>query len=529
MKFWKWSLMAMTVLMVLLPLSAMSGEANAREAPIAMMLDGQALASDVAPYVTSGTALVPLRVISNGIGASVVWNQTSKSVTIQKDGSTIKLTLGKKTATVNGGSVTLDVPLQAVAGRTMAPLRFVGEHLGLTVSWNQAARVITLTTPGWENGGGSGNLTGSNSLRGAWIASVMNLDWPSSLSKGNEEMQKQEYTRLLDDLQAAGINAVFLQVRPAADALYRSSLIPWSQYLTGNQGKDPGYDPLAFVIEETHKRGMQFHAWFNPFRATASGSDSSKLASNHVSVQHPEWIIDQGGKLYINPGIPAARQHIIDAVMEVVDQYDIDGVHLDDYFYPHESDSDPFEDDLAFKEYNPKGFQTKGDWRRDNINTFVRDLDQSIHGAKPQVSFGISPFGIWRNSSADPTGSDTSGTPAYDNMYADARTWIQNGYIDYIAPQVYWSFDNTVAAYNKVVDWWANEVSGTSVKLYIGHAPYKIGSPQKGWQTAQEIIDQLKYNERYDQIQGSIFYNASHLRKNPLGLIELLRTYYGLN
>ncbi|WP_138493053.1 family 10 glycosylhydrolase [Paenibacillus pinistramenti] len=539
MIFWKKALMALSLLLLMISVTGMADKpAAASDTPITMKLDGMLLTSEVAPYIKSNTTLVPLRVISDGIGASVQWNGTEKKVTISQSGTTIVLTLGSRTAIVGGSTATLDVALQSVSGRTMVPLRFVSEELGLNVNWNQTTRVITLTSPGWTSGssnssgssGTSDELAASNSLRGAWIASVSNLDWPSSASRGNESKQKQEFTAQLDKLQAEGINAVFVQVRPSADALYPSSLVPWSQVLTGTPGKDPGYDPLAFMIEEAHKRGMEFHAWFNPFRVTTSGTDTSKLAAASVAREHPAWIVKESGKLFLNPGIPDARQHIIDVIMEVVNNYDIDGVHLDDYFYPSdETTSNPFDDSAAFKAYNTGGFKTKADWRRSNINTFVHDLGSAVHSAKPQLAFGISPSGIWRNQSTDPTGSATSGRSAYDTEYADARTWILGRYIDYIAPQVYWSFDTAAAPYDKVVSWWANEVNGTGVNLYIGMAPYKISSPEKGWQSAQELIDQLKYNEQFSQIQGSIFYRSSSLLASPLGLTDLLKAYYGVN
>ena len=206
--------------------------------------------------------------------------------------------------------------------------------------------------------------------------------------------------------------------------------------LTGTNGKAPDYDPLSFMIEETHKRGMAFHAWFNPFRANTD-TLTDKLDPNHVVKQHPEWIVDANKMQYINPGIPEARQHIIDTIMEVVDNYDIDGVHLDDYFYPA---SGVFNDDVTFKIYNSNHIATLADWRRDNINEFVRQLGESIHRSKPQVSYGISPFGVWRNKSMYDLGSDTKASvTAYDNMYADVRTWILKGWVDYVVPQIYWS------------------------------------------------------------------------------------------
>ncbi|GGA22264.1 family 10 glycosylhydrolase [Paenibacillus physcomitrellae] len=553
MRLWKKAVTALTAMTLLCSVTAITGQGavKAAETAITMNLDGVDLTSDVAPYIKSNRTFVPLRVISEGIGAFVDWQADTKTVTIKQNSTTIEMVMGSRTALVGGIASTLDVPLQSVSGRTMVPIRFVSEQLGLIVDWNADANRITLTTPGWmgggsgsgnggagtggTNGGGSSNgsavtLTGSNTLRGAWIASVTNLDWPSSASRGNAAKQKQEFSDMLDKLKAEGINAVFVQVRPSADALYPSKLVPWSQVLTGTPGKDPGYDPLAFMIEEAHNRGMQFHAWFNPFRVTASGSDTSKLTANNVAVQHPSWIVKASSRLYLNPGIPAARQHIIDAIMEVVNKYPVDGIHLDDYFYPSdETAANPFDDSATFKAYNSNGFKSKADWRRNNINTFVRDLSASIHASKPQLVFGISPSGIWRNQATDPTGSATSGRSAYDSEYADARVWIQGKYVDYIAPQVYWSFATTAAPYDKVVDWWANEVNGTGVKLYIGMAPYKIGSPEKGWQTSQEMINQLKYNEQFSQIQGSIFYRSSSLLSNPFGLTQLLKSYYGIS
>ncbi|MET3288284.1 UNVERIFIED_CONTAM: uncharacterized lipoprotein YddW (UPF0748 family) [Brevibacillus sp. OAP136] len=512
---------------------------------ITLLLDGQPLASDVSPYILPGVniTMVPLRVISEGLGASVDWDPGSQTATISRQGTTILMTVNMLFAVVNNNSVSLDASAENKGGRIMVPVRFVSEQLGLTVDWDQASRTILLTSAngsvagpppdiinsGSESSGDTSNNNGSvhteGSLRGVWISTVFNLDWPSTASVGNQQKQKQEYIQLLDELQSMGMNAAFVQVRPAADALYPSSLVPWSKFLTGTQGKNPGYDPLAFMIEETHKRGMEFHAWFNPFRANTDAK-TDKLAANHLAKAHPDWIVNASNKLYINPGIPQARQEIIKDIMEVVTNYDIDGVHLDDYFYPSDG---VFNDAATFKAYNSKKIANLADWRRDNINQFVSQLGASIHSAKPQVKFGISPFGVWRNIAKDPTGSDTkAGVTAYDNMYADVRTWIKQGWIDYVAPQLYWSLSFTPAQYDKLVAWWANEVNGTGVKLYIGHSPYKLGTAEAGWSNAQEIINQLIYNTQYPQVQGDIFFSAKDLRKNPLGIVQALRSYYGM-
>lgn len=529
------------ILLIAWPFAGTARTEAASASVIQIYLNGDLLPSDTAPYLKpkENVTMVPLRVISEGLGASVLWSQATKTATIQKNSNKLVLITGQGVAEVNGSSVALDVSVENIQGRTMVPIRFVSEQLGLDVVWNQSLKTISLTSkdgdpqlPEEEGQNPQPPVNPpqvSNELRGAWVSTVYNLDWPSSTSAGKAESQKQEYVKLLDDLQGMGINTVFVQVRPSGDAFYSSDLVPWSTYLTGVSGKDPGYDPLQFMIDETHRRGMEFHAWFNPFRASTD-TNTAKLANNHVANSHPEWIVNFANKLYINPGIPDAREHVIDTIMEVVNRYDIDGVHLDDYFYPTgETKTSYFNDDSTYKQYNSKQLNNKGDWRRDNINEFVKDLGRSIHQVKPNVSFGISPFGVWRNKSTDPTGSDTkAGITAYDSTYADVRAWIQNGWVDYVAPQIYWSMSFNVAKYDTLVDWWAKEVAGSRVKLYIGHAPYKLGSSEAGWNSAQEIINQLTYNRSVPEVSGSIFFSAKELRKNPLGLIPLLQSFYGL-
>ncbi|MWC27899.1 family 10 glycosylhydrolase [Paenibacillus sp. MMS18-CY102] len=523
--------MALILVVVMIGTGIGGGSANAqaKQPPsISIYLDGQKLVTDSPPYIIpqANVTMVPIRVISEGLGASIEWVQQTKTATIRRDYTTIVMTANQSTAQVNGARVELGASVQVKQGRVMVPLRFVSEQLGLTVGYDQATRMITLVSPVDPvdpSDPSAGQQDGM--LHGAWISTVFNLDWPSTGAYGNADKQKQEYVKLLDQLQGMGINTVFVQVRPAADALYSSQLVPWSKVLTGVQGKDPGYDPLAFLIDETHRRGMAFHAWFNPFRASTDASTAS-LAANHVTKQHPEWIVNAGGKPYINPGIPAARQHIIDTIMEVVAQYDVDGVHLDDYFYPS---GGTFDDSATFQAYNDKRFTKLADWRRDNINEFVRLLGETVHAAKSGVAYGISPFGVWRNQSVDPTGSDTKASvTAYDSMYADVRTWIKQGWIDYVVPQIYWSLSFQTARYDKLVDWWSSEVSGTQVKLYIGHSPYKLGTAEAGWQSAQEIINQLHYNKQHPEVTGDIFFSAKDLLRNPLGLIPALQAYYGI-
>ncbi|MBO9596843.1 MAG: family 10 glycosylhydrolase [Cohnella sp.] len=494
-----------------------SGSVAAADKPISIYLNGVKIKTDVAPYIVpkANVTMVPLRVISESLKANVGWAQKTQTATISQGDLKLTMKVGQKYATVGGKKVPLDASVELKNNRAMVPLRFVSEQLGLLVTWYGSASTIKLESK-----------DGASSLKGAWVSTVYNLDWPSSASYGNAAKQQQEYTQMLDELQGMGLNTVFVQVRPSADALYPSKLVPWTKFLTGAQGQDPGYDPLAFMIAETHGRGMEFHAWFNPFRANVDGRTEG-LAANHVMIEHPDWIVNANGKPYINPGIPDARQHIIDAIMEVVKKYEVDGVHLDDYFYPTDG---KFDDAATFAAYNPNRIADIGDWRRDNINQFVGKLGKAIHASKPAIDFGISPFGVWRNVSSDPTGSDTkAGVETYDDMYADVRKWIQEEWIDYVMPQIYWSLSLSVARYDKLVDWWASEVRGTNVSLYIGHAAYKLGTSETGWQSANEIINQLKYNEKFPEIGGDVYFSAQHLRKNTLGLVPLLQNYYKVN
>lgn len=516
MEFRKRLILIIMTFLLCAPLFGMTVHAQASP-NVSMYLDGNRINSDVPPYIIPklNITMVPLRVISENLGASVGWMQKSKTAQISAPNLKLSMTVGQKFAFVNGQRVPLDASVQVRDNRVTVPLRFVSEQLNIKVTYYKSSQAIMLET----KGAGTERL-----LKGAWVSTVFNLDWPSNGSYGNQEQQKQEYTQLLDELQHMGMNTVFVQVRPSADAFYPSTIVPWSKFLQGEQGLAPDYDPLAFMIEETHNRGMKFHAWFNPFRANTD-TKTDNLADNHVAIEHPEWIVTSGNKLYINPGVPEARKHIIDAIMEVVKLYAVDGIHLDDYFYPS---SGTFDDSQAYRSYNSKGFTDKDAWRRDNINQFVQQLGQSIHAAKPSVEFGISPFGVWRNKETDSTGSDTKASiTAYDSMHADVRTWISREWIDYVIPQLYWSMTFSPARYDLLVDWWANEVRGTDVDLYIGHSPYKLGTKETGWNSAQEMINQLKYNQKFIEVKGDVFFSAKDLRRNPLGLIPALKDYYG--
>ncbi|GCE19278.1 hypothetical protein KDK_30780 [Dictyobacter kobayashii] len=360
-------------------------------------------------------------------------------------------------------------------------------------------------------------------MRGVWLATVANLDWPSRPGLP-AAIQQQEFTALLDQIQGLHLNTVVVQVRPLADAFYPSHYAPWSQYLTGTQGQDPGYDPLAFMIAQAHQRRLAFHAWFNPFRVS-NQENVLKLAANNPARQHPDWLVTYGGQLYYNPGLPDVRDFIINSIVEVVHNYAVDAVHLDDYFYPYPVGQQDFPDQSIYLHYGAHLFARKADWRRDNINQFIQQLSRQIKQVKPTVALGISPFGVWRNRAVDPTGSSTRATVTdYDSLYADTRTWIKHNWLDYIAPQLYWNIGFTVADYETLVRWWVNEVKGSHVQLYIGQAAYKINPGGTGaWADPEQLPDQLRINQRYELVRGSLFFRLKSLLRNPLDILDRLR------
>ncbi len=359
-------------------------------------------------------------------------------------------------------------------------------------------------------------------FRGVWVATVANIDWPTTQGLTSEE-QKQAFKDLVTFHKQNGMNALVVQVRPNADALYSSPYEPWSRWLNGREGKapDPYYDPLEFMIKECRGQQMEFHAWFNPFRAVFGG-DTTALDSSHVHFKHPEWIRFYGKHGYLDPGVPEARQFSVDVIMDVVNRYDIDGVHFDDYFYPYRIDSLDFPDSLSFATYGDS-LQIKDDWRRENINQFIEAVHDSIESVKPAIKFGVSPFGVWRNRDRDPLGSDSqAGQTTYDDLYADIRLWLKNGWIDYVAPQIYFSIGYPPADYEKLLDWWTRNTFGK--QLYIGQAAYKVdNNHDENWKLASQIPEQVRMNRRNFQVDGSIYFSARSFLKNPLHLNDSLR------
>jgi uncharacterized lipoprotein YddW (UPF0748 family) len=340
------------------------------------------------------------------------------------------------------------------------------------------------------------------------------------------EALKAEFVALADEAKDKRLNALVVQVRPAADAFYESQLNPWSEYLTGTQGQSPGFDPLAFMIEEAHKRGLEFHAWFNPFRVSNTGGEKN-WAENSMVRRYPSWVVDYDNKKYLNPGIPEARAFVLESIMEVVRGYDIDAVHFDDYFYPYPARGETFPDSETFVE-NRRVFDNIADWRRDNVSLFIKSVWEAVKAEKPYVQVGISPFAIWRSKANDPAGIETtSDVSSYDSNYADTLLWVRNNWVDYIAPQIYWEFDHKSAAYGKVLDFWIREmVKYPDVNLYVGHAAYKIGSAGS-WHNPQELPDQLRYNQKFgaEVVRGSIFYNIAAITNNYLGFGDTLKNH----
>ncbi|MGP3958230.1 family 10 glycosylhydrolase [Nonomuraea sp. 3N208] len=368
--------------------------------------------------------------------------------------------------------------------------------------------------------------TPKRQLRAMWISTVANIDWPSRTGL-SASAQQAEFRAWLDLAVAKRMNAVVVQVRPTADAFWPSPYEPWSQWLTGTQGGNPGYDPLAFMVNEAHARNLEFHAWFNPYRI-ANHDDPTRLVSTHPARQNPGWRFAYGGKLYYNPGIPAVRDFIEDAIMDAVSRYDLDGVHLDDYFYPYPVSGESIPDAATYAQYGGS-FGNVGDWRRNNVNLLVRELDQRIHAAKPHVSFGISPFGIWRNSGTDPLGSRTSGLQSYDAIYADSRQWVKQGWVDYIAPQIYWHIGFSTAAYEVLTAWWSDVVRDTGVQLVVGQAAYRAGASGQdaAWQDPAELSDHLTDNRKHSEVVGDVYFSAKDVKADRIGAItRLVNAHY---
>jgi len=357
-----------------------------------------------------------------------------------------------------------------------------------------------------------------------WIATVYNLNYHTKFNMTEKEI-RDEARNIIKNISDAGLNTVYLQVRPTADSIYPSEVFPWSHWITGTQGVDPGYDSLEIFLQEAKMKNISVHAWINPYRITkgsfaAPNTDISKLSENHPARLHPNWVVEYGGALYFNPAIPEVRDLIIKGVIEIIENYDVSGIHMDDYFYPYPVKNNgkilQFDDSKEFNEY--EGELSLADWRRSNVNELIKELYTSIKIVNQDLDFGISPFGVWANNDSLNSGSNTnSATEGYSDLYADALAWINGGYIDYIAPQIYWSDKNPNNPFKIILDWWLEKTYDTDVRLIPGLAVYKANSQEdQGWQETTQLQTQLRYVREKLSASGAAFYGYNELTQESI-------------
>lgn len=359
-------------------------------------------------------------------------------------------------------------------------------------------------------------------FRAAWVASVSNIDWPAKAGLSTEE-QQASFIKMIDAHKAAGLNAIIVQIRPSADAFYPSPYEPWSEWLTGEQGMAPYpfYDPLAFMIEEAHKRGMQFHAWMNPYRAIFNIGKSS-LTPFHITKVHPEWFLTYGDKIYFDPGNEQVMDYVTAIVRDVVRRYKVDAIHFDDYFYPYRIAGKEFPDESSYRKSGTK--LNKDDWRRSNTDTIISMLHRAIKEEDKYCQFGISPFGVWRNIDKDPDGSNTkAGQTNYDDLYADILLWMKKGWIDYVTPQLYWEFGHSAAPFEELVDWWARHTYG--VNCYIGLGLYRANT-NNAWKDKTQLPRQIEGIRKFPSLNGIVLYSGKFIEMNPNGWTDSLRNNY---
>ncbi len=356
-------------------------------------------------------------------------------------------------------------------------------------------------------------------FRGAWIQCVN-----GQFQGMAPERMQQMLTSQLDVLQKAGINAIIFQVRAEADALYKSNYEPWSRYLTGVQGKAPNpmWDPLQWMIDECHKRNMELHAWINPYRAKTKGTTA--LSPIHPYNKFPKQFVSYGGQLLFDPGLPENRRYICKIVQDIVSRYDVDAIHMDDYFYPYPNPGEEFPDHASFAQYG-RGYANKGDWRRDNVNVLIKELHQTIRACKPWVKFGVSPFGIYRNKKNDPNGSNTNGLQNYDDLYADVLLWVNNGWVDYNIPQVYWEIGHKAADYDTLTRWWAKHASARP--LFIGQDVMRtVNKADLKNPLQHQMPAKMKLQRSLPTIQGSCQWYAAAVVENTGNYCTLLEKDY---
>ena len=358
-------------------------------------------------------------------------------------------------------------------------------------------------------------------FRGVWVATVSNIDWPSTNTLSSDK-QKEELIAIFDKSKELNLNAIVLQVRPACDALYDSKLEPWSSYLTGQQGKapEPYYDPLEFAVAEAHKRGLELHCWFNPYRARAGGKKT--LADNHISKTHPEAVKEYGEYLWMDPSQKIVQDHSLAVMMDVVRRYDIDGVHMDDYFYPYPVNDKKtgkeidFPDEPSWNAYVAGGGKLKrDDWRRKSVDDFVHNLYNAVKKEKPWVKVGISPFGIWQPGHPP----EIKGFNQYAKLYADAKKWLNEGWVDYFVPQLYWKVSSPGQSYPLLLRWWLNE-NTQGRHIWPGLYTSKVGEREKGW-IAEDILNQIVIT-RFLNADGNVHFSMKAMLVNKGKLNDML-------
>ncbi len=360
-------------------------------------------------------------------------------------------------------------------------------------------------------------------MRACWVSTVGNLDFPSKPGLSREQLQ-MEIDEIVKNCSKFGLNAIFLQVRPNGDALYRSSVFPWSAYLSGEQGVAPDkqFDPLEYFLDQAHDRKIELHAWINPYRVGTGEDVLNSLSADNPARLHPEYTVTTSEGVYYNPGLPEVRRLVLEGISELVRHYEIDGIHFDDYFYPYEMDG--FDDSTAFSTYGDG--VPLADFRRNSVDRLVEGAYTLIKTLDDTVQFGISPFGIWANKAEHSEGSETNGLSAYFDIYSDSKKWVEQGWVDYICPQVYWSNENDLAPYETIVDWWDRVCFKHQVRLCVGLAVYKVGTKEVGWENGAVIREQLVYAASKDSYAGHSFFRYGILLKNPLGALDAVLEYY---
>ena len=358
-------------------------------------------------------------------------------------------------------------------------------------------------------------------VNGVWVATTNGLDFPSKPNLTAEQL-KSEIDTILQDIKSWGMNTVIFQVRPACDALYASDIFPISSVIRTDRTLPDQFDPLAYIVQAAHEQEMELHAWINPLRVTTGTAetpshDLSALPETSPARQHPDWVVAYAdGRMYFDAGHPEVRQLVVDGVKEILDGYEVDGIHFDDYFYPYPQEGAVFDDAATYAQYGA-GMELE-DWRRENINAMIEQVHTLVESYDREIQFGVSPFAVWKNQSSDPLGSATkAGVETYYDLYADTRLWVKEGWLDYICPQIYWSFEQEPAPFDTVFDWWADCVKDTQVKLWVGHALYKQGTDQPGWDDAKQTLRQVEYAAARAEYDGSIFFRYQHLKTDQGG------------